>query len=248
MIEWGRRGLFSGGMVVAALVVAAADPSAAKDAFTPVLAANGPIFCGPCEPSPVVTRAAPESPVVVHRYRWAPEARSFQLVGGGEVGTTDHQGELRFTVPNAKDSLDKIVVSVGDLRSSGMIFLTNGGCGGPLLCPMPRPIHAVTNASAYLSGQAVFVTVTGAQPGTILDIVQEEYVVDGDVAQWIPTREPFAAEVDPLGRATVIQEAAWPGVYRAIARDRATGAESSFALYEVAEGVRVEKEWFKPVW
>lgn len=118
MRKWGRGGLFSGAVVAAGLFLAAAEPALAQDGYAPVLFGNGAAFCGPCEPAPTVTRAAPGTAVIAHRYRWSAEERTFQPVGVGEVGVTDHQGELRFAVPNAESALDKIVVSVGELLLS----------------------------------------------------------------------------------------------------------------------------------
>jgi hypothetical protein len=228
---------------VAGLLLASAVPASARElpaagSFNPVLVANGTSFCGPCEPAPVILHAQPDSAVVALRYRYSAAWGSFELVAKDQVGATDHQGELRFTLPQGERSLDKVVVVVGDVVSNGILFLTNGGCTGPQLCPLPFRLHAFANASAYLAGAAVVTTVTGAAPGSVLEIAQERYVEEGDYPQWIPTGRPVVAEADALGRATVTLEGAGPGVFRAIARDRETGEESSFALYEVLEGVR----------
>ena len=74
----------------------------------------------------------------------------------------------------------------------------------------------------------------GAARGSRLDFAQEEYVEDGEAQLWIPTGEPISAEVDAIGQATVILEAAAARrVSRVIARDRETGEESGASLFEV---------------
>ena len=235
-----RRGdVWFAGAMTAGLLLATGGPAAAREgAFTPVLLGNGPSFCGPCEPGPVVTRAAPDSAVVALRYRWSAEARGFELVSKEEVGVTDRQGELRFRLEQGKASLDKVEVWVDGALSDGFLFLTNGGCSGPLLCPLPRRVHALVNASAFLPGQGVTVTVAGAEPGGVLEVAPEEYVEDGDAAHWVPAGDPIQVDVDAHGHATAVLEAAGPGVYRAIAYDRETGEESSFALFEVSDSPR----------
>jgi hypothetical protein len=224
---------------VAGSLLAAAEPSSAREiAFNPVLVGNGTSFCGPCQPGPTVLHGAPNSPVVALRYRWSADWRGFALVGKDEVGYTDHQGELHFTLEQGEGSLDKVVVAVGGAISNAALFLTNGGCSGPRLCPLPARVHAFANASAYLAGGPVLATITGAAPGAVVEIAQEQYVEDGDRPYWVPTGEPRRVEADALGQATAILEGAGPGVHRVIARDRETGEESSFGLYEVLEGVR----------
>jgi hypothetical protein len=128
-----------------------------------------------------------------------------------------------------------VVVWVKDGLSDGFVFESSDGCAGPRLCPVPRRFHAFVNASAFLPGQPVMTTVTGAIPGGVLDVVLEEFVQDGDVRQWIPTGKPIPVEVDGHGHGTAILEAAGPGVYRAVARDRETGEESGAPLFEVGE-------------
>ena len=228
------RGVRSGAAMLG-LILAGAIPTAAQaGAYGPVLIGNGPSFCGPCEPGPTVTRAAPNSAVTALRYRWSVSAQRFELVAKLEVGFTDHQGELRFGLEQGPGSVDKVAVWVGDVLSEGFIFQTAPeGCGGPRLCPLPRRYHARTNATWYMPGQPVYGTVIGAARGTRLDFVQEEYVEDGEAQLWIPTGEPVSAEVDAIGQATVILEAASTGVYRVIARDRETGEESGATLFEV---------------
>jgi hypothetical protein len=237
MNERGRAVWFTGALMLGVGVLSA-GPAQAQDkftvGFTPVLAGNGPSFCGPCEPTPVVTRAAPQSPVVALRYRWSAETRHFALISKQEVGATDHQGELRFTLEQGKASLDKVAVVVGGRRSDGFLFLTNGGCSGPNLCPLPRRYHIAVNASAFLPGQHVVAAVSGAAPGQVVDVSHEAYVEDGEEPYWVPVSEPLVAEVDALGHAAATLEAVDPGVYRVIARDRETGEESSFALFEVS--------------
>jgi hypothetical protein len=229
------RGVWSKAAMLA-LLVAGTIPSAAEAAvFGPVLVGHAGPYCGPCQPTPVVARAAPNSPVMAVRYRWSAVARRFEPISKDEVGVTDHQGELRFTLPQGKGSVDKVSVWVGGVPSDQLLFLTRYGCAGPRLCPLPRRFHALANASAFLPGQAVLVTVGRADPGRVLEVVQEEYLEDGDAQYWIPTGRPVAGEVDGLGHATVMLEAAGPGVYRVIARDPETGEESGFSLFEVSE-------------
>jgi hypothetical protein len=231
----GMRGVWAKAAMLA-LILAGAIPSAATAAvFGPVLMGYAGPYCGPCQPTPVVTRAAPNSSVVALRYRWSAAERRFEAISKDEVGVTDHQGELRFTLPQGKGSVDKVSVWVGGVPSDQLLFLTRYGCAGPRLCPLPRRFHALANASAFLPGQAVLVTVGWVEPGRVLEVVQEEYLEDGDAQYWIPTGRPIPAEVDGLGHATVIAEAAGPGVYRVIARDRETGEESGFSLFEVGE-------------
>jgi hypothetical protein len=223
-----------------ALWAAAVTSAAAGELFPgrfsqgPVLIGNGTALCGPCQPTPVVIQGAAGSAVVAVRHRWSTELRSFQHVSTQEVGVTDHQGELRFSVEQAKASLDRLVVAVADGTSNTILFLTHGACAGPRLCPGPVPIHAFANSWRYLPGQGVVVTVTGARPGTVLEIAQEEYAGEDDGSVWIPG-EATHGEVDALGAATVVLPAPGPGVYRALARDPETGQESTFALYEVTE-------------
>lgn len=227
----------------AVALCSAADPAAARELFPggfspgPVLIGNGTALCGPCQPTPVVVQGAAGSAVVAVRHRWSPELRSFQHVGTQEVGVTDHQGELRFSVEQGKASLDRLVVAVADGTSNTILFLTHGACVGPRLCPGPVPIHAFANSWRYLPGQGVVVTVTGARPGSVLEVAQEEYAGEDGGSVWIPG-EATHGEVDALGTATVVLRAPEPGVYRALARDPETGQESAFALYEVTEGGR----------
>jgi hypothetical protein len=243
MRKVGRSGLFAGAMA-AAVMTMGAGPAVGQeltrygkytfgDVFNPVLLGNGPSFCGPCEPGPTVTQAAPHTAVLAARYRWSLAEGRFVSLGVEEVGATDHQGELRFKLPNAEDALDRVIVSVGGQPSNAILFLTTAACGGPRLCPLPRRLHAFTNLTQYLPGQDVYVTLTGATRGSVLDIAHEAYVGEGDGGIWVPVGDPHRVEVDPLGRATVIVSAADPGVYRAVARDRETGEESSVALFEV---------------
>jgi hypothetical protein len=232
------RGIVLSG-AVAGLLAGAGEPALAREvAFNPVLVGNGTSFCGPCQPGPTVLHAAPNSPVVALRYRWSAEWNGFALVAKDEVGYTDHQGELRFTLEQGEAALDKVVVAVGGALSNAALFLTNGGCSGPRLCPLPFRLHAFASLSAYLAGGPVLATITGAAPGSTLDITQEQYVDDGDRPYWVPVTRPRATAADALGHAVAIFQGAGPGVYRLIARDRETGEESSFALYEVLEGVR----------
>jgi hypothetical protein len=222
------------GAAAAALLLAAGPSSAEALTGAPVVAGiAGDPYCGPCEPRPLVTRAAPETTVVAQRYRWSPKARAFELISEDKVGVTDEQGELRFTVPQGEGSLDKVVVSAGGAASDGFIFLTRAACSGPRLCPLPRQFHAFANAAAYLPGQRVVVTVTGAEPGRLLDFALEQYA--GDDEAWPPAADPVKASVDVLGHAVAVFKAPEPGAYRAIARDRETGEESGSWLFEVNE-------------
>jgi hypothetical protein len=232
------RGIVLSG-AVAGLLAGAGEPASAREgAFNPVLVGNGTSFCGPCQPGPKVLHAPPDSPVVALRFRWSAADGAFALVAKLEVGTTDHQGELGFRLEQGEGSLDKVVVMVGGAFSNPTLFLTNGGCSGPRLCPLPFRLHAFANASVYLGGDPVVASVTGAEPGRVLAISQEQYVEEGDDPHWVPTARPVLTETDALGQATVVLEGAGRGVFRLIARDRETGEESSFALYEVLEGVR----------
>ena len=114
--------------LAAGALLAGADPSWAREAGAPVLAGGtGGPYCGPCEPRPLVTRAAPGSTVVALRYRWSADARSFELVSEEKVGVTDEQGELQFTVPQGEGSLDKVVVSTGGALSEPFLFVTRAG-------------------------------------------------------------------------------------------------------------------------
>lgn len=226
------RGVRAGAAVLG-LMLAGALPAAAQVPFGPVLFVNGPSFCGPCEPAPILTRAAAYSSVVALRYRWSSTAHRFELVSKQEVGVTDHQGELRFGLPNGPGSVDKVHVYVGGVLSEGILFESVEGCAGPRLCPSPRRYHARLNANAFLPGQQVVATVVGAPRGSRLDFAQEEYVEDGGTSFWIPVGEPISSEVNAIGQATVILEAADAGVYRVVARDRETGEESGPALFEV---------------
>jgi hypothetical protein len=221
------------GVLAAGALLAGAEPSWAREAGGgPVLAGGtGGPYCGPCEPRPLVTRAAPGTAVVALRYRWSTEARSFDLVSEEKVGVTDEQGELQFTVPQGEGSLDKVVVSTGGAFSEPFLFVTVAGCAGPRLCPLPRRLHAFANASAYLPGQPAVVTVSGAEPGSALVIVQEEYAGDGEY--WRPAGEPALVNVDALGHAVAVLKTAEPGAFRVVARDRETGEESDFGLFEV---------------
>jgi hypothetical protein len=228
-----QRGVWFSGVVMAAALLFAARPSPAQDGFGAVLTGNGGALCGPCRPMPVLTHAAPGSPVIALRYRWSAEARSFQPISKEYVGVTDDQGELRFGLKQGESSLDKVVVRVGGALSEGVLFVTHGECAGPRLCPLPRRYYAMLNASRYLTGQAVVVTVSGATPGQVLEFAIEEYVPEGSSESWLPASKPFTAEVDAQGQATVIVDAPGPGVYRGIARDLATGEESGFSVLEV---------------
>lgn len=228
-----KRHVWVQAAVVAAAIASTAAASAAEDrGFAPLLLGNGPAFCGPCEPAPLLTGAAPGAPVVALRYRWSAKAHAFELASAREVGATDDRGELRFGLEQGQ-GLDKVVVEAGDSRSDGVLFLTNGDCGGPLLCPLPIRVHVAANASAYEPGQGVVITVSGGEPGRVLDVSQEEYVAEGDSSRWVPVGEAASVRVDAHGHAAATVEAASPGVYRAIARDRETGEESGIALFEV---------------
>jgi len=226
---------------VALSAVMAADPSAAWEMFpggpSPVLIGNGTALCGPCEPTPLVVQGSAGSAVVALRYRWSPELRSFQGVSAQEVGVTDHQGELRFSLEQGEASVDKVIVAIADGTSNTILFLTHGACPGPRLCPGPVAMHAFANSSRYLPGQPVVVTLTGARPGSVLEIAQEEYAGEDGGSVWIPG-EAIRVEVDALGGATAFFRAPELGVFRAMGRDPETGLESSFALYEVTEGGR----------
>jgi hypothetical protein len=231
-----------------ALSAAVAGPAAAWEMFpgdpfpggvpSPILIGNGTNLCGPCEPGPVVLQGAPGSVVTALRYRWSPELRGFQPVDRQEVGVTDHQGELRFGLEQGRASVDKVIVAIADGTSNTILFLTHGACPGPRLCPGPVAMHTFANSSRYLPGQPVVVTLTGARPGSVLEIAQEEYAGEEDGGSvWIPG-EAIRVEVDALGGATAFFRAPELGVFRALGRDPETGLESSFALYEVAEGGR----------
>jgi hypothetical protein len=223
------------GLSLAAVPAEAREPGAF---FTPVLTGNGGAFCGPCEPTPVLTSATPYATVVALRYRWSAAARGFELVSEEKAGVTDHQGELRFTVQQGEGSLDKLQVVVGRVPSDPFLFLTTGGCSGPYLCPLPRRLHALANASAYAPGGTVIATVRGAAAGAAVEVTQEEYIEEGEAPLWIPVSKPVTAVVDAHGHATALFEAPGPGVYRVIARDPESGDESSFSLYEVTDARR----------
>jgi hypothetical protein len=228
-----RPGLvwLSGVMAVGAMLAGSLS-SAAEFAGPVLVGAGGGAYCGPCEPAPLVTRALPETAVVALRYRWSLETRTFQLLSEEKVGVTDQQGELRFTVAQGEGSVDKVVVSAGGLISEGFVFQTRGACAGPRLCPGPAPIHTFTNAVSYLPGRPVVVTAIGGEPGHVVDVALEEYA--GEDA-WAPVALPVGATVDALGHAVASFKAPSIGVYRAIVRDRETGQESGFGLFEVNE-------------
>jgi hypothetical protein len=239
MMKAKRDVWFPGAVMGAALFLATGASPASAAGFGAVLTGpGGGPFCGPCEPTPVLTRATPDSAVLALRYRWASAAGRFELVGKDEVGVTDHQGELRFALRQGPGSVDKVVVLVGGAVSNAFVFESADGCGGPQLCPLPRRFHAFVAFSSYLPGQAVIGTVSGADRGRVLAFAQESYLQEGDTGVWIPTGKPVFAEVDAVGQATVLFQAGDPGVYRVIARDPETGEESGTALFEVGGGLR----------